>query len=120
MGVGQELLNKYKNDVANADIGVTLFKREEKVMTKSEQFTALLADMTEEECRELSRLLTERADNMRDEEIEKAKKKFIEAYKEFRQLAPIEHLYVDIDDDDGEFWSEIDLYEHLDNYLHEI
>ena len=110
-------LNKYKNDVANADIGITLFKREEKVMTKSEQLAALVADMTEEECRELGRLLTERADNMRDEEIEKAKKKFIEAYKEFRQLAPIEHLYVDIEDNEGEFWNEIDLYEYLDSNL---
>ena len=110
-------LNKYKNDVANADIGITLFKREEKVMTKSEQLAALVADMTEEECRELGRLLTERADNMRDEEIEKAKKKFIEAYKEFRQLAPADCLYVDIKDDEGEFWNEIDLYEYLDSNL---
>ena len=110
-------LDEYKNDVANADIGITVFKREEKVMTKSEQLTALVADMTEEECRELSKLLTERADRMRTDEIEKARLKFIKAYSEFRQLAPTENLYVEIEDGDGEFWNEIDLYEYLDSHL---
>ena len=117
MGMGQAFLNGYKNDVANADIGITVLKREEKVMTKSEQLTALVADMTEEECRELGRMLTERADRMRADEIEKARLKFIKAYSEFRQLAPTESLYVEVNDDDGEFWSNIDLYEYLDSHL---
>ena len=81
-------LNKYKNDVANADIGVTLFKREEKVMTKSEQMAAIVAKLTEEESRQLGNMLLKRAENMRLEEIEKARLKFIKAYSEFRQLAP--------------------------------
>lgn len=110
-------LDEYKNDVANADIGITVFKREEKVMTKSEQIAAMVAELTEEESRQLGAMLLKRAENMHADEVEKARLKFVKAYSEFRQLAPTESLYVEVNDDDGEFWSNIDLYEYLDSHL---
>ena len=117
MGMGQAFLNGYKNDVANADIGITVLKREEKVMTKSEQIAAMVAELTEEESRQLGAMLLKRAENMHADEVEKARLKFVKAYSEFRQLAPTESLYVEINDEDGEYCSDIDLYEYLDSHL---
>jgi len=117
MGMGQAILNGYKNDVANADIGITILKKEEKVMTKSEQLAAIVAELTEEESRQLGTMLLKRAENMRAEEEEKAKEEFIKAYRKFRELAPYHSLWVDIKDENGDFWEEIDLYEYMDEYL---
>ena len=49
-----------------------------------------------------------------EKEIEKAKQAFINAYKEFRKLAPYIDCYVDIYDEDGEFWEQKDLFEMMD------
>jgi hypothetical protein len=88
MGVGQELLNKYKNGIANENIEITIHKREEKIMTKSEQIAAIVAELTEEESRQLGSMLLKRADNMRAEAAEKAREEFIKAYQKYRGLAP--------------------------------
>ena len=109
-------LDEYKNDVANADIGITILKREERIMTKSEQLAVLVADMTEKELRELAQLLGTRADALTAEKAKKARQKMIEAWKEYRALCPNDYKYVTIEDTDYDL--EIDLYEYMDNYLH--
>jgi hypothetical protein len=72
-------------------------------------------DMTEEELRNLSELLTEKANCIRDDRIKKAKAKFIEAWREYRKVAPNDFKYVTIEDSDYDL--DIDLYEYMDNYL---
>jgi hypothetical protein len=47
-------------------------------------------------------------------EIEKAKQTFIKAYAEFRKLAPYVDHYIDIYDENGEFWEQKDLFEMMD------
>ena len=108
-------LNKYKNDVANADVGIAVFKREEKVMTKSEQFTALIADMTEKELREVIEFLGTRAKALEEEKAKKAWQKMIEGWKEYRDIYPNDFKYVTLEDTDYDL--EIDLYEYMDQYL---
>ena len=49
-----------------------------------------------------------------EKEIQKAKQVFINAYKEFRKLAPYEEHYVDIYDDFGEFLIQEDLFDRMD------
>lgn len=49
-----------------------------------------------------------------EKEIQKAKQTFINAYKEFRNLDPFRECYVDIYDEDGEFWEQKDLFEMMD------
>lgn len=117
MGVGQELLSKYKNGMANENIEITIHKREEKIMTKSEQIAAIVAELTEEESRQLGTMLLKRADNMRADEVAKAKAEFIKAYQKFRKLAPNQNLWANIEDEDGDFLTQIDLYEYIDDYL---
>jgi hypothetical protein len=115
MGVGQELLNKYKNSIANENIEITIHKREEKIMTKSEQIAAIAAELTEEESRQLGSMLLKRADNMRAEAAEKAREEFIKAYQKYRGLAPTATHFVTVETDDYDV--DIDLYEYMDDYL---
>lgn len=83
--------------------------------TKSKKLLALFEDMTESELRNLSELLTKKADHIRDDEIRKAKAKFLEAWREYRKVYPNDFKYVAIEDSDYDL--EIDLYKYMDNYL---
>lgn len=47
-------------------------------------------------------------------EIQKAKQAFINAYKEFRKLAPYEECWVGFGDEDGEYWEERNLFDMMD------
>lgn len=47
-------------------------------------------------------------------EVEKAKQAFINAYKEFRKLAPYEEYHIDIYDDFGDFLIQEDLFDKMD------
>lgn len=49
-----------------------------------------------------------------EEEIQKAKQTFINAYKEFRKLVPYEECWVGFGDEDGEYWEERDLFSMMD------
>lgn len=49
-----------------------------------------------------------------EKEIQKAKQAFINAYTEYRMLDPYESCYVDIYDDNGEFYSQEDLLKLMD------
>jgi hypothetical protein len=49
-----------------------------------------------------------------EKEIQKAKQAFIKAYTEFRQLAPYDECYIDIYDNDGEFWDQRELFDMMD------
>ena len=108
-------LDEYKNDVANADIGITILKREERIMTKSEQLAVLVADMTEKELHELAQLLETRANALMAEKAKKAWQKMIEAWNVYRVIYPNDFKYVTIEDTDYDL--EIDLYEYMDHYL---
>lgn len=108
-------LNKYKHDVANADIGITIYKREEKVMTKSEQLMALAADLTEEECQEVAQFLVKKANALIEEKAKKAWQKMIEGWKEYRAIYPDTAEFITIDDSDYDL--EINLYKYMDHYL---
>lgn len=77
------------------------------MMTKSEEILALCMNMTEEDLKGLNELLEQRVQAMRREKVEKAKARFIEAYKEFRKLAPENVLWVDV------FCEECDCYAEL-------
>jgi hypothetical protein len=115
MGVGQAILNVYKNDMANENIELTIYKREEKVMmTKSEEILALCMDMTEEDLKGLSELLEKRATALRREKAEQAKTRFIEAYKEFRKLAPGDTLWVDVLCEGCDCYIDAELYTLMD------
>jgi len=82
-------------------------------MTKSEQIAAIVAELTEEESRQLGNMLLKRAANMRAEEEEKAEEEFIKAYRKFRELAPDAVSLITIETDD--YGVDIDLYEYMDN-----
>ena len=49
-----------------------------------------------------------------EKEIQKAKQTFINAYTEYRKLDPYKARYIDIYDEDGEFWEQKDLFEMMD------
>lgn len=84
-------------------------------MTKSEQIAAIVAELTEEESRQLGTMLLKRADNMRADEVAKARIEFIKAYQKFRELAPNATHFVTIETDDYD--ADFDLYEYMDDYL---
>lgn len=86
-------------------------------MTKSEQIAAIVAELTEEESRQLGNMLLKRAENMRAEEVEKAREEFVKAYRKYRRLAPDENLWEHIEDENKEYLITIDLYEYMDDIL---
>ena len=49
-----------------------------------------------------------------EEEIQKTKQAFINAYKEYRKLVPYEECWVGFGDEDGEYWEERDLFSMMD------
>lgn len=110
MGMAQQILNGYKNEMAS-ELGV-IQKRE---ISLTDKILDECKDMTEEELRNLSQLLEKKADCIRDDRIKKAKNKFIEAWREYRKVAPNDSKYVPIEDHDYDL--EIDLYEYMDNHL---
>lgn len=85
------------------------------MMTKSEEILALCMDMTEEDLKGLNKLLEQRAEALRREKVEKAKARFIEAYKEFRKLAPEDALWVDVFCEECDCYIDAELYELMDN-----
>lgn len=85
------------------------------MMTKSEEILALCMNMTEEDLKGLNELLEQRVQAMRREKVEKAKARFIEAYKEFRKLAPNDSLWVDIFCEECDCYA--NLYELIDNNI---
>lgn len=85
------------------------------MMTKSEEILALCMNMTEEDLKGLNELLEQRVQALRREKVEKAKARFIEAYKEFRKLAPENALWVDIFCEGCDCYIDAELYELMDN-----
>jgi hypothetical protein len=85
------------------------------MMTKSEEIVALCMNMTEEQLRGLSKLLEQRAEALRKEKAEEARQKFIEAYKEFRKLAPEDALWVDVFCEECDCYIEAELYQFMDD-----
>lgn len=85
------------------------------MMTKSEEILALCMDMTEEDLKGLNELLEKRAAALRREKAEQAKARFIEAYKEFRKLAPENTLWVDVFCEECDCYIDAELYELMDN-----
>lgn len=87
------------------------------MMTKSEEIVALCMNMTEEQLRGLSKLLEQRAEVLRKEKAEEARQKFIEAYKEFRKLAPNDYLWTDVFCEGCDCYIDANLYELIDNNI---
>ena len=85
------------------------------MMTKSEEIVALCMNMTEEQLRGLSKLLEQRAEALRKEKAEEARQKFIEAYKEFRKLAPEDALWVDVLCEGCDCYIDAELYALIDD-----
>ena len=85
------------------------------MMTKSEEILALCMDMTEEELKGLGKLLEQRAQALRREKAEKAQARFIEAYKEFRKLAPEDALWVDVLCEGCDCYIDAELYALMDD-----
>ena len=84
-------------------------------MTKSEQIAAIVAELTEEESRQLGTMLLKRAENMREDAIAKAKAEFVKAYDKYRKIAPNAVCIATVEIDDCE--TNIDLYAYMDDYL---
>lgn len=76
--------------------------------------TKIVQETTFSELNQVISALKIQLDQRQAREIEKAKQAFIKAYKEFRKLAPYVDCYVDIYDEDGEFWEQKDLFEMMD------
>lgn len=85
-------------------------------MTKELDYlvTKIVQDTTIPELNQIISTLKFQLERKQEAEIQKAKRTFINAYKEFRKLAPYEDCYVDIYDDNGEFWEEQDLFDLMD------
>ena len=76
--------------------------------------TKIVQETTIPELNQIISALKFQLERKQEKEIEKAKLAFLKAYKEFRKLAPYEEWYIDICDDDGEFWEQRDLFEMMD------
>lgn len=76
--------------------------------------TKIVQETTIPELNQIISALKFQLERKQEKEIEKAKQTFINAYKEFRKLAPFKDCYVDIYDEDGEFWEQKDLFEMMD------
>ena len=85
------------------------------MMTKSEEILALCMNMTEEELKGLNKLLEQRAQALRREKVEQAQARFIEAYKEFRKLAPDDALWVDVFCEGCDCYIDAELYALMDD-----
>ena len=85
------------------------------MMTKSEEILALCMDMTEEDLKGLSKLLEQRAAALRRERAAQAQTRFIEAYKEFRKLAPEDALWVDVLCEGCDCYIDAELYALMDD-----
>lgn len=110
MGMAQQILNGYKNEMAS-ELGV-IQKRETSL---TDTILDECKDMTEEELRNLSELLTKKANCIRDDKANKALQKVKEGWREYRAIYPNDFKYVTIEDSDYNL--ETDLYEYMDNYL---
>lgn len=76
--------------------------------------TKIVQETTISELNQIISALKLKLAQRQEAEIQKAKQTFINAYKEFRKLSPYEDCYVDIYDDNGEFWEEQDLFDLMD------
>lgn len=85
------------------------------MMTKSEEILALCMNMTEEDLKGLNKLLEQRAEALRREKVEKAKARFIEAYKEFRKAAPEDTLWLDVFCEGCDCYIDAELYQLMDD-----
>lgn len=85
-------------------------------MTK--ELECLVTDIAQEatihELNQIISALKFQLERKQEAEIQKAKQTFINAYKEFRKLAPDEEHYVDICDDFGEFLIQEELFGVMD------
>lgn len=76
--------------------------------------TKIVQETTIPELLQIVSALNFQLQQKQEKEIQKAKQAFINAYKEFRKLAPYEEHYVDIYDDFGEFLIQEDLFDRMD------
>lgn len=110
MGMAQQVLNNYKEEMAS-ELGVV----QKRKINLTDTILDECRDMTEEELRNLSELLAKKANCIRDDKIKKAKAKVIEAWREYRKIYPNDFKYITIEDTDYDL--DIDLYEYMDKYL---
>lgn len=85
--------------------------------TKSEKIVALCENMTEEQLRSLAELIESRADNIHRKKTNEAWQKVVQAWQEYRALAPCDSKYITIEDNDCSDL-DIDLFECMDSYIH--
>lgn len=76
--------------------------------------TKIVQETTIPELLQIISALNFQLQQKQEKEIQKAKQAFINAYTEYRKLDPYKSCYVDIYDDDGEFWEQKDLFEVMD------
>lgn len=84
--------------------------------TNSEKLLDLCEGMNENELRSFAALITSKADNMHRKATNEAWQKVLQAWQEYRHLAPNESRYVSIDTEEG-FDIDVDLFELMDTYL---
>jgi hypothetical protein len=76
--------------------------------------TEIVQKATTAELNQIISALNFQLQQKQEEEIQKAKQAFINAYKEFRKLVPYEECWVGFGDEDGEYWEERDLFSMMD------
>ena len=85
-------------------------------MTKQLDYlvTEIIQKTTTSELHQVISALNLQLRQREEREIQIAKQAFIKAYAEFRKLAPYEECYIDIYDNDGEFWDKMELFDMMD------
>ena len=81
--------------------------------------TKIVQETTIPELLQIISALNFQLQQKQEKEIQKAKQAFINAYKEYRMLDSYESCYVDIYDDNGEFYSQEDLLKLMDEKFFE-
>lgn len=85
-------------------------------MTKQLDYlvTEIIQKTTTSELHQVISALNLQLQQREEREIQIAKQAFIKAYTEFRKLAPYEECYIDIYDNDGELWDQVELFDMMD------
>ena len=112
MGMGEQILHGYKIAAAS-EIGVSLKSGK----TKSEEIVALCEDMNENELRSLAELIKSRADNIHRKKTNEAWQKVIQAWQEYRSLAPCDSKFVTVEYDECRDL-DFELFELMDSDIH--
>lgn len=85
-----------------------------------EKMIELIKSMSLDEVSQLTEFAYQRQRELKNKEINEAKKTLVEAWRKYRQVAPNDYKYVtiDVETNDGDMANaDIDLYELIDLYL---